>query len=308
MHKIIGKINRLLHNPEKIPMNIMYRLPFIFNYFSDEMYLKILYFFTFRKRLNIAKPETFNEKLQWLKLYDRKDKYIEMVDKSKAKKYVSDIIGEKYIIPTIGIYDRFDDIDFDILPNQFVIKCTHDSGNVVICKNKKNFNIKNARKKINNSLKKNYYYVSREWPYKNVKPRIIVEKYMEDINDSDLIDYKFYCFNGEPKYLYVSQGLSDHETAKIDFFDMNFKKAPFGRKDFKHYDVLPKKPLNFEKMKKLAKKLSNNMPFIRVDFYEINNNIYFSELTFTPCGGFMIFIPNEWDKKLGDLISLNVIK
>ena len=308
MRKIVGKINRLLHNPEKIPMNIMYRLPFIFNHFSDEVYLKMLFFLTFHKKIDLLNPKTFNEKMQWLKLYDRKDTYNKMVDKSEAKKYVSSIIGEEYIIPTIGIYDNFDDIDFKNMPNQFVIKCTHDSGNVVICKNKDTFDLRRARKKINKSLKKNYYYVSREWPYKNVKPQIIVENYMEDNNNSDLIDYKFYCFNGEPKYLYVSQGLSNHDTAKIDFFDMNFKKAPFGRKDFKHYDVLPKRPFNFEKMKILARKLSNNIPFIRVDFYEINNNIYFSELTFTPCGGFMIFVPKEWDKKLGNLISLNDIK
>lgn len=302
--KIYALMKRALKNPEKIPMNIMYRIPFISNRISDEKYLKILYWLTFHKKLNLKIPVTFNEKLQWLKLNDRKDIYTEMVDKNKAKSYVANIIGDDYIIPTIGVYDSFDEIDFDKLPNQFVMKCTHDSGNVVVCIDKNIFNKKNARKRINKSLKTNYFYISREWPYKNVEKKIIIEKYMKDYNKIDLTDYKFYCFNGEPKYLYISEGLSNHSTAKIDFFDMNFDRAPFGRTDFNHFDEIPEKPINFEEMKKLAKELSKGFSFLRVDFYEINGKIYFGELTFTPCGGFMIFSPEEWDKKLGDLLEL----
>ena len=305
MNKIINLIKRAIKSPEKIILNIIYRLEIFTKKMSDEKYLKMLYFVVFHKKLNLNKPRSFNEKLQWLKINDRKDMYTLMVDKYEAKKYVSNIIGNEYIIPTLGIYDKFEDIDFDKLPNQFVIKCTHDSGNVIVCNNKKTFDFNLAKKKINKSLKKDYYLVNREWPYKNVKKRIIIEKFMKNNNGSQLIDYKFYCFNGIPKYLYVSEGLTNHSTAKIDFLDINFERAPFGRCDFSHYDKLPDKPHNYNQMIKLCEKLSKNMSFIRVDFYEINNHIYFSELTFTPCGGFMIFNPKEWDEKLGELIDLN---
>ncbi len=304
MNKIIQIVKRAKKSPEKVLLNIVYRLKLFTKNMPDDKYLGLLYKITFHKKINWNNPQSFNEKLQWLKLNDRKNIYTTMVDKYEAKKYVAKAIGEKYIIPTIGIYNDFNEIDFDKLPNQFVMKCTHDSGNVIVCKDKSQFDISFARKKINKSLKRDYYLINREWPYKNVEPRIIIEKYMENNNGINLIDYKFYCFNGKPEYLYVSEGLTNHSTAKIDFFDMNFKKAPFGRGDFAHYDSVPNKPKNFEKMKELSKKLAVDMKFLRVDFYEINGQIYFSELTFTPCGGFMKFVPEEWDKKLGELINL----
>lgn len=275
-----------------------------FNRMSDKAYLKLRYNCIMGKKLNLDNPVTYNEKLQWLKLYDRKPEYTKMVDKYEAKKYVADIIGEEYIIPTLGVWDNVNDIDFDTLPNQFVLKCTHDSGGLVICKDKAELDIENSKNTLNHFLNRNFYSVHREWPYKDVKHRIIAEKYMEDESGKDLKDYKFFCFNGEPKLLYISEGLSDHSTAKISFADMDYNIAEFKRNDFKPFNELPKKPINFEKMKELAKVLSKDRAFIRVDFYEINKKIFFGELTFFPCSGYLPFDPEKYDKVLGDWITL----
>ncbi len=273
---------------------------------SDKIVLKIQFKKNLGSKLNLPNPQTFNEKLQWLKLNDRKDIYTTMVDKYDVKKYVANIIGEKYIIPTLGVYNKFNDINFDELPNQFVMKCTHDSGGLVIVKDKNKLDIKTARKKINKSLKRNYYYAGREWPYKNVKPRIIVEKYMTD-NGESLKDYKFFCFNGKPEVMYISDG-SHTNNQRIAFFDSNFKSLDIKRKDYNNYDMLPAKPKNFEKMKELASILSKDIPHLRVDFYEINGKIYFGELTFYTCSGYIPFENEKWDKKLGDLIDLSLVK
>lgn len=271
---------------------------------DDASYLRLKYLAMMGKQLDLESPKTFNEKLQWLKLYDRKPEYTKMVDKYEVKKYVAEKIGEQYVIPTIGVYDRFEGIDFDKLPNQFVIKCTHDSGGLYICRDKKNMNIEDVKKKINDSLSRNYFWSAREWPYKNVRPRILAEEYMSDETQPKLVDYKFYCFNGEPKFLYVSVGLEDHQTAEMDFFDLDFKKMPFRRGDFESLRVLPKKPKNFNLMVNMARKLANGTSFVRVDLYEINNRVYFSELTFTPCAGMMPFEPEEWDEKIGEMLVL----
>lgn len=287
-------------------MSILYQVKKnLLKLIPDKTYLKLKYRKKMGKKLNLENPQTFNEKMQWLKLNDRKEIYTKMVDKYEAKKYVADIIGEEYVIPTLGVYNAFDEIDFDKLPDQFVLKCTHDSGGLAICRNKEKFNIEEAKKKISKSLKKNYYYGGREWPYKNVKPRIIAEKYMKDSNTEQLVDYKFFCFNGEPKFIYISKGLEDHQTAQMAFLDMNFEREKFKRTDYKDFEVIPPKPQNFEKMKEIARMLSKGLIFIRVDLYEINNRIYFSELTFTPCAGFLPFDPKEYDRILGNLIDLN---
>ena len=272
---------------------------------SDEEYITRKFKATIGENPDLNNPKTFNEKLQWLKLYDRKPICTTMVDKYEAKRYVAGIIGEEYIIPTLGAWDNFDEIDFDSLPNQFVLKCTHDSGGLVICRDKKTLNLKKARKKIEKSLKRNFYYTSREWPYKNVKPRIIAEKYMEDTSNKDgLVDYKFYCFGGEAKFLYVSQGLENHATASISFLTTEWEFAPYERTDYKPLDKLPQKPVNFEKMKDICRVLAKDIPFLRVDLYEINGQIYFSELTFTPAAGFMKFKNPEHDKEIGDMLEL----
>lgn len=298
MNKIIKYIKK--------PLNVLLYLmnKNFFKWIPDKKYIKIKYKLEMNKKLNLQNPQMFNEKLQWLKLYDRNPAYTKMVDKYEAKKYVADIIGREYIIPTLGVWEKFEDIDFSKLPNQFVLKCTHDSGGLVICRDKSKLNMKEARRKINKSLKRNYYLIHREWPYKKVRPRIIAEKYMATYKQKELIDYKFFCFNGEPKFLYVSEGLSNHENARISFANMNYEKTEFYRKDYRPFDKLPDKPTNFDKMKELSKKLSKNIPFIRVDFYEVNGQIYFGELTFFPCSGFIPFEPEEWDIKLGDMLKL----
>lgn len=283
------------------------KLKKMLNKLPDKVFLQLMYLVKIKKILSLKNPKTFNEKLQWLKLYDRKDIYTTMVDKYEAKKFVSDLIGEEYIIPTLGVYNNFDEINFEELPNQFVIKCTHDSGGLVIVRDKLKFDLNEAKKKIENSLKNNFYYAYREWPYKNVKPRIIVEKYIEDKNQKDLRDYKFFCFDGEPKIMYLSEGLENHETAGISFYDMDFNLTDCKRSDYRTIAYTPEKPKNFEKMKELASILSKDIPHLRVDFYEIDGKILFGELTFTTCAGFVPFEDEKWDKILGGYINLNKV-
>ncbi|MBR3132332.1 glycosyl transferase [Candidatus Saccharibacteria bacterium] len=272
-----------------------------FGFVPDDIYLKYRYYLRTGKNLNLKTPKTFNEKLQWLKINDRKEEYVKMVDKNEAKEYVAKIIGKEHIIPTIGIYNNFDDIDFDKLPEQFVIKCTHDSGGVVICKDKNSFDIASARKRINKSLKKNYYYGNREWPYKNIKPRIIIEKYMVNKNDNELTDYKFFNFNGEPKIILVctNRSIGLRET----WFDEKFRKLDIVEGGHLN-DTDIKTPEKLGEMIKLSRALSKNIPFVRTDFYVVNNKVYFGEITFFPASGFEKFVPEEWDGKLGELISL----
>ena len=255
------------------------------------------------KRSN--KPRTFSQKISWLKQYDRNPVYSQYADKYEAKRIVADWIGKQYIIPTLGIYDNYKQIDFSKLPEQFVLKCTHDSGSVKICKEKNSINHDCWEKWFNDHLKINYFDKWGEWAYKNVKPRIIAEKYMNELDKQELIDYKFFCFNGKPEFIYVSIGLQDHTTAKISFYDMQGNEMPFYRKDYNRYrDVIF--PNNFPEMKRIAEIIANNVgsPFVRVDLYSVEDKTYFSEITFYPNGGYIPFEPPKWDKKLGKLISL----
>jgi len=277
---------------------------FLIKLFPDKLYLKIKFYLKFGKRLKLNNPVTFNEKLQWLKINDRKDIYTKMVDKYAVKEYVSNIIGNEYVINTIGIYDKFEDIDFYNLPNKFVIKCTHDSGGIVIVKDKDSLDKEYARERINKFLKREYYYTCREWPYKNVKPRIIIDDFLES-SSNDLEDYKFWCFNGEPKLCLVCT--DRRSNLKETFFDMNWNLLDLKRPNH-DIDKRVIKPINFELMKELSKKLSKDIPFVRVDFYEVNGKVYFGELTFSPAGGFVKFEPEEWDEKLGNWIDINNIE
>ena len=276
----------------------------LLNWMPDKAYLKMAFRANMGKKLNLKAPKTFNEKLQWLKLYNRKPEYTAMVDKYEAKKYVAERIGEEYIIPTLGVWDRFDDIDFDALPDQFVLKCTHDSGGLVICRDKSKLDKAKAKKRIQKSLKKNYYWSNREWPYKNVKPRILAEQYMEDSTMGELRDYKFFCFNGDVKVMFIaSERYNETTETRFDFFDRKFQHLDF-RNGHPNADVPPAKPARFAEMCELAEKLSQNIPLLRVDFYEVNGKIYFGELTFSHWSGMMPFDPPEWDRKLGEWIVL----
>ncbi|HEY9221969.1 MAG TPA: ATP-grasp fold amidoligase family protein [Lutibacter sp.] len=275
------------------------------NLMSDKLYVKLLFRRVMGKKLNLENPQTFNEKLNWLKLYDRKSEYSKMVDKYDAKKYVADIIGEEYIIPTYGIWDKFDDIDFDKLPNQFVLKCTHDSGSVIICRDKNKFDLKYARNKIGKALKTNLYFSGREYPYKYLKPRIIAEELLLNYNDQGaLSDYKFVCFDGRVHSVMVC---TDREVSYPKFYFFNKKwellRLHFGGLKTSANFTLPK-PINVELMFEIAAKLSKNIPFLRVDLYSVNNNIYFGELTFYPSSGFDSSLLPETESLFGSKIEI----
>jgi len=283
----------------------------MYNHMSDSDYLKKAFYYEMGKTLNLNNPKTFNEKLQWLKVYDHNPQYTVMVDKYKAKKYVADIIGEQYIIPTIAVWDKVEDIDWDSLPRQFVLKVTHDSGGLVICKDKSKLDIKSAQKKLRKSLKHDYYLEHREWPYKNVPRKIIAEKYMSnqtvigmDNEVGELTDYKLMCFGGEVKCTFTVSDRFSGAGMKVTVFDLNWNELPFGRRHCPKSQVPIKKPSNYEKMIELAEKLSEGLPFLRVDFYEVNSQIYFGELTFFPASGFEEFTPEEWDFTLGNWLEL----
>lgn len=288
-------------NIKRIFLKINRMCPKLLSWMSDEQNVKFMYRLHLEKTLNLENPKTFNEKLQWLKLYDRKDIYSIMVDKYRVKEYVANIIGKEYIIPTLGVWDHYDDIDFNVLPEKFVLKCTHDSGGLVICKNKSELGLK-TKCKIERSLRRNYYWIAREWPYKTVKPRIIAEQYMTD-GESDLNDYKFFCFNGKVKCFKIDfDRFANH---KANYYDIEMNLLPFGERvcppDFeRHFD----KTENFEKMVQLAEKLAEGSRFLRVDFYNMNGNIYFGELTFYPNSGLGKFTDDKWDYILGSWISL----
>ena len=275
-----------------------------FYYFvPDKIYLKKKFKIIFNRDLDLKDPKTYNEKIQWLKLYNRNPFYTTLVDKHEVKKYISDVLGDEYVIPTLGIWDRFDDIDFDSLPERFALKCTHDSGSYVICKSKKDLDISAAKKKIERSMKNNWYKVTREWPYKNVKKRIIAEQYLEDTKTAELRDYKFFCFDGEVKCLSIASNRQGDKELTFDFFDENFNWLDF-RRGHPNAEVPPSKPVNFEKMKEIASKLSKGMPHVRVDLYEVDEKIYFGELTFYTYSGYHPFDPDIWDNTFGDWIKL----
>lgn len=271
------------------------------NWLPDSIYLKIMYRFSIGKKLNLKNPQTYNEKLQWLKLNDRRPEYVEMVDKYQAKFYIGKKIGDEYVIPILGVWDKFDDIEFNKLPNEFVLKCTHDSGGLAICRDKCKFDYNAARKKINRCMNRNYFFLGREWPYKKIKPRIIAEVYMKDNQESVLTDYKFFCFNGVPKIMYSSKDKSS--DPRTDFFDMDYKHLNMKMRD-PNADILPPKPQNFELMKEISSSLSYGYPHLRVDFYEVNGRLYVGELTLYHCSGFAQITPPQKALEMGSWINI----
>lgn len=274
-------------------------------FLNDKKYLNIHYRASFKKNIDWDNPTSYNEKLQWLKINDRNDVYTTMVDKYEVRNIIKSKIGEKYLIPLLGVWNSFEDIDFNKLPDQFVLKCTHDSGSVIICKDKKHFDVESAKKKINGWLSENYYWKKREWPYKKIKPRIIAEKLMIDENTQELKDYKFFMFNGEPHYFYVASDRAKHnEDVKFDYFDMNFKKLKIRQTAHANSDYDIVKPQKFEEMIKLSRILAEGLPHVRMDFYVVNEEIFFGEYTFYHHSGLVPFVPNEFDQVLGELIVL----
>lgn len=297
----VNILKRIVANPKDIKPIILYRLPWLIR--DDRKFIEFLWKQRMDYPLNLNNPKTFNEKLQWIKLYDHNPIYTKMVDKYEAKEYVASKIGEKYIIKTLGVWDKFEDIDFGNLPNQFVLKCTHDSGGLVICKDKSKLDFFAAKKKIKKALKQNYYMRTREWPYKDVKRRIIAEEYVEDAKTRELRDYKFFCFNGKVKAMFIATDRQNREEPYFDFFDMDFNHIDM-RHGHPNAPVLPEKPQHFELMKELASKLSDGLKVVRVDFYEANGNVFFGELTLFHHSGNLPFDPHIWDEKWGEWIQL----
>lgn len=269
---------------------------------SDKLFLRIQFRVQVGYWPNLKKPQTFNEKIQWLKLNDIHPEYTQMVDKAAAKDYVSSIVGDKYIIPTIGIWDSVDDIDWNRLPKQFVIKSTSDSGGVVVCKDKNLLDIEAAKTKLKGLGTRDYTKYNKEYPYKNVPHRYIAEEYMEDESGYELKDYKIFCSYGKPHFLFVATGRQQNDT-RFDFYDLDFNHLPV-LNGHPNADEWPVKPPNFKEMLDIAGKLSKGIPHVRVDLYNINGRVYFGELTFFHWSGLVPFEPSSWDLKFGEMIQL----
>ena len=296
----MSKISKIWKDPRSVLRRILSRVNF--SWMPDEPYLKLMYYAHLGRKLDLKNPASCTEKIQWLKLYDRKSRYAAMVDKYEAKKVIAEAIGEEYIVPNLGIWDHPQDIDFDSLPERFVLKATHDSGTVVVCIDKSQLNISDVKNKLSRALEQDYYYWGREWPYKNVKPRIIAEEYLEDTQTKELRDYKWYCFQGVPKLMAIFCGRQAGATT-ADYFDGCFRHEDMTW-GYPIAERIPEKPASFEKMKELAAKLSEDVPFLRVDFYEVNGKPYVGELTFFDGSGFDVIEPSEWDTIIGDWITL----
>ena len=292
---------KYINKPSLLFTAIVQKLWFLF---PDKPYLQILFYLRMGKRLDLKNPQSFNEKLQWLKLYDRKPEYTQMVDKYAVKDYVANIIGKEYIIPTLGVWDRPEDIDFDSLPNQFVLKTTHGGGGggVVICKNKDCFDKVAAIKKLKRSMKQNIYNKLREWPYKNVQKRVIAEKYLSN-TEGELDDYKIHNFNGVPKFILLCRDRFSEKGMSDDFYSEKWEhldvKRPGKDNPDKH-----EKPKTLEEMLFLAKKISEELRFSRTDFYTVNDKVYFGEITFYPASGMFKFEPEKYDILFGSWLNL----
>lgn len=273
------------------------------SFLPDETYLKLRYRATFHRKLNLKKPKTYNEKLQWMKIYDRNPLYNKLVDKYEVRSFVKERIGEEHLIPCLGVWDKFEEIDFDKLPEQFVIKCTHDSGSVYICHGKEKIDKFFLKKRFDKALIDNQYLGGREWAYKDVKGRIIAEKYMVDESGVGLKDYKFFCFDGVVKSMFIATDRGvEGQDVKFDFFDREFNHLPF-KHGHENATTIPQKPDGYEEMILLAEKLSKGLRHVRVDLYNINGKIYFGEMTFYHHCGFVPFTPEEWDYTFGSWIK-----
>lgn len=301
----MGKLNLIKHLVSSPTFFAIYIIERYGKFIPDKLYLKILYRLHMGKNLDLNNPTTFNEKLQWLKLYDRKPIYTTMVDKFEVKEYVTNIIGEGYVAKLYGVWDSLAEIDWNSLPSKFVLKTTHDGGggSVVLCNNKDLLNYDDAIKKIRKSMKHEIYSRFREWPYKNVPHRIIAEELLEDKTEGkDLIDYKVMCFSGIPKLIQVHKGRFENHTQ--DFYDINWRLLPYSQGTPSSF-VPMDKPAQLEEMLELSKKLSSGIPFLRVDWYIVSGKLYFGELTFFDASGFDDFDQVELNKIIGNWIKLN---
>lgn len=299
----MSKIESFVSDPKRILQGILNKTAILW---PDKLFLKLKFRLTMGQKLNLRTPKTFNEKLQWLKLYNRKPEYTTMVDKYAVKEYVAKIIGEEYIIPTLGVWNSVSEIDWDSLPNQFVLKTTHGGGgcDVIICKDKATLDKVAAKEKLNRSLRSNIFWNYREWPYKNVPKRIIAEKFMTN-NGKDLEDYKIHCFNGEPKFILVCSNRYGGGAMIDDFYTPEWELMDVRRPGHPKSEKASKAPEQLQQMLELSRILSKDIPFLRTDFYIIENQIYFGELTFFPASGMSKFEPEEYDETFGNYLNLN---
>lgn len=299
----MNKILKFIRHPKELFIGFMTNTAAIW---PDKLYLRIIYFLCIGKQLNLNHPKTFMEKINWMKVNDFHPEYSRLVDKYEVKSFVKEKLkSDENIIKTLGVWRTFDEIDFSSLPEKFVLKTTNGGGNtsVVICQDKSNFNIKDARNKLTLRNGKKVFMSTREYPYYSVPPRIIAEEYIEAPNN-ELSDYKFFCFDGEPKFLYVgTERQNAGEDVKFDFYDINFNHLTI-ENGHQNARIAPEKPNNFEEMLEIAKKLSQGIPHVRVDLYNVNGKIYFGELTFFHMGGLVPFKPAEWDERFGEYLKL----
>lgn len=276
----------------------------LLKWIPDSLYLRILYYLKMKKKLDLENPKYFTEKLQWLKLYDRKPEYTLIVDKYAVRQFVAERVGEEYLVPLVGgPWNSFDEINFDILPQQFVLKTNHDCGGIVICRDKEKLNKVEAEKILKKHLRRNYFYGNREWPYKNVSPKIIAEEYLVDESGTELKDYKFFAFDGMVKAVFVATDRYAETETCFDFYDENFRHLPFTN-GHPNANIAPSKPDNYDEMLKLAKKLSQGFPHVRVDLYNVNGKLFFGELTLYHWSGMVPFEPEQWDEIMGSWMTL----
>lgn len=304
--KIGTAANMLVHNRQAFIASLVENCSFLFN---EEQYLKLRFKYRMGYKLDLNNPKTYSEKLQWLKLHDKNPIYTNLVDKHAAKAYVSEHVGSRYVIPELGLWNSPEEINWETLPQSFVLKTTHGGGNsgVIVCKDKKELDIQRTIKRLKNALKQDLYKDSREWPYKNVPKRILAEEYVEDKETKELRDYKFFCFDGQVNFLFVgSERQKPGEDVKFDFFDKDYNHLII-RQGHPNSKVLPSKPSCFDEMKSIASNLSKGIPHVRIDLYEANGKVYFGEMTFYHFGGFVPFEPASWDKIFGEMIKLPLL-
>lgn len=287
-----------IHSPRRFLYGILIATSRLW---PDELYLKAYYYVTHGKKLNLKNPKTFNDKLNWMKLHYHDELFKKLADKYEVKAYVSKVIGEKYLVPNYGVWNCFDDIDFSELPEKFVLKGTHDSGGAFICKDKKSFEFERVKKQLTKNLARNYYFPRREWVYKDPNPRIIADKLLDEGTGQELKDYKFWCFNGEPRVMYIT---NKGKNIEENFYDMDFNVLDINH-GFPRTTPEYIRPQNFELMKYLATKLSQNIPFVRIDFFNIKGQVFFGEFTFYDWAGLQPFTDDDWDLKLGSWIHLS---
>ncbi len=276
----------------------------LMDFLPDKLMIKIQYRISTGKKLNLKNPTGFTEKIQWYKLYYRNDLLTKCSDKYAVREYVEQKGLANILVPLYGVYEKAEDINFDKLPNRFVLKTTNGSHTNILCDDKQKLNKKETTQIINQWIDKRSNKLGREWSYYDIKPKIICEKYLDKDTDNDLVDYKFFCFNGEPFYLYVITDRFSTEGPQLGIFDMEFNKLPYKRPDIKDINKKINKPKNFERMIEIAKTLSKDFPHVRVDLYNINGHIYFGELTFYNGSGYKIYVPEKWNNIVGEKFEL----